>query len=92
MKTIDKDFVKELIRKELIKEKKGIEINDSTSLEYLNLDSFSLLSIASEIEDKYSIWLIKNAKQIEEMKNGMKTFGEFISFLEEKINDATRTK
>lgn len=92
MKTLDKDFVKDLIRKELIKERKGMEINDDTSLEDLNLDSFSLLSIASEIEDKYSIWLIKNAKQIEEMKNGMKTFGEFSSFLEEKINDATRSK
>jgi len=92
MKTIDQDFIKELIRKELIKEKRNIEINDSTSLEDLNLDSFSLLSIASEIEDKYSIWLIKNAKQIEEMKNCMKTFGEFSLFLEEKINDATRSK
>lgn len=92
MKTLDKDFVKDLIRKELIKDKKGMEINDDTSLEDLNLDSFSLLSIASEIEDKYSIWLIKNAKQIEEMKNGMKTFGEFSLFLEEKINDATRSK
>jgi acyl carrier protein len=92
MKHIDKDFIKDLIRKELIKEKRGLEINESTSLEDLNLDSFSLLSIASEIEDKYSIWLIKNAQQIEEMKNGMKTFGEFITFLEKKINDATRAK
>jgi acyl carrier protein len=69
-----------------------MDINNSTSLEDLNLDSFSLLSIASEIEDKYSIWLIKNAQQIEEMKDGMRTFGEFVSFLESKINDATRAK
>lgn len=92
MRTIDADFVKNLIRKELIKEKRNMDINDSTSLEDLNLDSFSLLSIASEIEDKYSIWLIKNALQIEEMKNGMKTFGEFTEFLNKKINDATRAK
>jgi hypothetical protein len=36
--------------------------------------------------------LIKNAQQIEEMKDGMRTFGEFVSFLESKINDATRAK
>jgi acyl carrier protein len=92
MKTVDNEFIKGLIRKELLKENQGIEINDSTILEDLNLDSFALLSIASEIEDKYDFWLIQNAKQIEEMKNGMKTFGEFISFLNEKVNDATRAK
>lgn len=92
MKTVDNKFIKGLIRKELIKDKQGIEINDSTVLEDLNLDSFALLSIASEIEDKYNFWLIQNAKQIEEMKNSMKTFGEFISFLNEKVNDATRAK
>lgn len=92
MKTVDNEFIKGLIRKELLKENQGVEINDSTVLEDLNLDSFALLSIASEIEDKYNFWLIQNAKQIEEMKNGMKTFGEFINFLNEKVNDATRAK
>jgi acyl carrier protein len=92
MKTVDNEFIKGLIRKELLKENQGVEINDSTVLEDLNLDSFALLSIASEIEDKYNFWLIQNAKQIEEMKNGMKTFGEFINFLNKKVNDATRAK
>lgn len=92
MKTVDNEFIKGLIRKELLKENQGVEINDSTVLEDLNLDSFALLSIASEIEDKYNFWLIQNAKQIQEMKNGMKTFGEFINFLNEKVNDATRAK
>jgi len=92
MKSIDTEYLKSLIKKELIKDKQGIIIDNNTSLEDLNLDSFALLSIASDLEDKYNIWLIKNAQQIEEMKKGMKTFGEFISFLEEKINDATRTK
>ena len=92
MNTIDTDFVKKLIRKELIADKKNVDIIDSTSLENLNLDSFALLSIASDIEDKYSIKLIENAKQIEEMKSSMKTFGEFINFLNEKIKNATGAK
>jgi len=92
MNTIDTDFVKKLIRKELIADKKNVDIIDSTSLEDLNLDSFALLSIASDIEDKYSIKLIENAKQIEEMKSSMKTFGEFINFLNEKIKNATGAK
>lgn len=92
MSIIDTDFVKKLIRKELIADKKNVDIIDSTSLEDLNLDSFALLSIASDIEDKYSIKLIENAKQIEEMKSSMKTFGEFINFLNEKIKNATGAK
>jgi len=92
MKQINTDKLKDLIRKELIKEKRNMEINDDTSLQDLNLDSFSLLSIASEIEDEYNIWLIQNAKQIEEMKAGMKTFGEFVTFLNQKINDVSNTK
>jgi acyl carrier protein len=92
MKTVDNEFIKGLIRKELLKENQGVDINDSTVLEDLNLDSFALLSIASEIEDQYNFWLIQNAKQIQEMKNGMKTFGEFVNFLNEKVNDATRAK
>jgi len=92
MKTVDTDKIKELIKNELLKDQKGIDINDNTSLSDLNLDSFALLSIASEIEDIYNIWIIQNAKQIEEMRNSMKTFGEFVKFLNEKINDATRAK
>jgi len=92
MKTVDTDKIKELIKNELLKDQKGIDINDNTSLSDLNLDSFALLSIASEIEDIYNIWIIQNAKQIEEMRNSMKTFGEFVEFLNEKINDATRAK
>ena len=92
MKNIDENFIKNLIKHELTKDKKDLNIDSNTSLEDLNLDSFSLLSIASEIEDKYNIWLIQNAKQIEEMKISMKTFGEFIDFLNKKINDATRSK
>jgi len=92
MKTINQDFVKDSIRKELLKEKRDVEINSSTLLKDFNLDSFSLLSIASEIEDEYSVWLIKNPQQIREMQNNMETFGEFIKFLEAKINDATRAR
>lgn len=92
MRSIEKEYLKELIIHELVKEKRDIEINDSTSLEDLNLDSFALLSISSEIEDKYDIWLIQNSKQIEEMKSKMKTFGDFVNFLNDKLNDATRTK
>ena len=92
MKTVDTDKIKELIKNELLKDQRGIDINDNTSLSDLNLDSFALLSIASEIEDIYNIWIIKNAKQIYEMRNSMKTFGEFVEFLNEKINDATRAK
>jgi acyl carrier protein len=92
MKTINQDFVKDSIRKELLKEKRDVEINSSTLLKDFNLDSFSLLSIASEIEDEYSVWLIKNPQQIREMQNSMETFGEFVTFLEAKINDATRAR
>jgi acyl carrier protein len=92
MKTVDPEQIKTLIRNELLKDKKGISIEENTSLEDLNLDSFALLSIASEIEDKYNIWLIQNAKQIEEMKISMKTFGEFIEFLNKKINDESNSK
>jgi len=92
MKNIDAEKLKSLIRKELTKDQRDIDINDNTSLQDLNLDSFSLLSIASEIEDEYNIWLIQNAKQIEEMKTSMKTFGEFIEFLNKKINDESNSK
>jgi len=92
MKTVDQEKIKTFIKNELLKEKRGIEINPETMLEDLNLDSFALLSIASEIEDEYNIWLIQNAKQIEEMKSSMKTFGEFIDFLNKKINDVSNTK
>jgi acyl carrier protein len=92
MKTVDQDFIKKTILHELLEQRRGIEINSSTSLASLNLDSFSLLSIAAEIEDEYKISLIKNAAQIEEMKKNMKTFGEFVSFINRKIDDATGTK
>ena len=92
MKTVDQDFIKKTILHELLEERKGIDINSSTSLASLNLDSFSLLSIAAEIEDEYKISLIKNAAQIEEMKKNMKTFGEFVSFINRKIDDGTGTK
>lgn len=92
MKTVDVEFLKSLIKKELIKDKQGVNIDENTSLEDLNLDSFALLSIASEIEDKYNIWLIQNAKQIEEMKSSMKTFGEFLEFLNKKINDESNSR
>ena len=92
MKTVDQDFIKKTIIHELLEERRGIEINNSTSLESLSLDSFSLLSIAAEIEDEYKISLIKNAAQIEEMKKNMKTFGEFVSFINRKIEDATGAK
>ena len=92
MRQIDINKLKDLIRKELIKEKRDMEINDETSLQDLNLDSFSLLTIASDIEDEYNIWLIQNARQIEEMKTSMKTFGEFVKFLNQKINDVSNTK
>lgn len=92
MNTIDVNFIKDLIRHELIKEKKGVEINDDTSLGDLNLDSFALLYIASEIEDKYSISLVNNAREIEEMKTNMQTFGQFVNFLNDKVNNATRPK
>ena len=54
MKTVDTDKIKELIKNELLKDQRGIDINDNTSLSDLNLDSFALLSIASEIEDIYN--------------------------------------
>lgn len=92
MREINTDKLKDLIRKELIKEKRDMDINNETSLQDLNLDSFSLLTIASDIEDEYNIWLIQNAKQIEEMKTSMKTFGEFVEFLNQKINDVSNTK
>lgn len=92
MKTVDQDFIKKTILHELLEERRGIEINNSTSLESLSLDSFSLLSIAAEIEDEYKISLIKNAAQIEDMKKNMKTFGEFVSFINRKIEDATGAK
>jgi len=92
MKTVDQDFIKKTIIHELLEERRGIDINSSTSLESLNLDSFSLLSIAAEIEDEYKISLIKNAAQIEDMKKNMKTFGEFVSFINRKIEDATGAK
>ena len=92
MKTVDQDFIKKTILHELLEERRGIDIDSSTSLASLNLDSFSLLSIAAEIEDEYKISLIKNAAQIEEMKKNMKTFGEFVSFVNRKTNDATGAK
>jgi len=92
MKTVNPEEIKSLIKNELLKDKRGIQIDNDTSLEDLNLDSFALLSIASEVEDKYNIWLIQNAKQIEEMKTSMKTFGEFIDFLNKKINDVSSSK
>jgi acyl carrier protein len=92
MKTVDQDFIKKAILHELLEERRGIDIDSSTSLASLNLDSFSLLSVAAEIEDEYKISLIKNAAQIEDMKKNMKTFGEFVSFVNIKINDATGTK
>jgi acyl carrier protein len=92
MKNIDTEKLKSLICKELTKDQRDIDINNNTSLQDLNLDSFSLLSIASEIEDEYNIWLIQNARQIEEMKTSMKTFGEFVDFLNKKINDESNSK
>ena len=92
MKTVNQDFIKKTILHELLEERRGINIDSGTSLASLDLDSFSLLSIAAEIEDKYKISLVKNAAQIEEMKKNMKTFGEFVSFINRKIDDATGTK
>lgn len=87
MRTIDEDHIRMLLQAELPEK---VDIKKSTNLKSLDLDSLSFISIGSEIEDAYDIKLIRNMKQIEEMKNNINTFGDFIDFLNNQVNEQAR--
>lgn len=87
MRQIDEDHIRMLLQSELPEK---VDIKKTTSLKSLDLDSLSFISIGSEIEDAYDIKLIRNMQQIEEMKNNINTFGDFIEFLNNKVNEQAR--
>jgi len=88
MRTIDEDHIRMLLQAELPEK---VDIKKSTDLKSLDLDSLSFISIGSEIEDAYDIKLIRNMQQIEEMKKNINTFGDFIEFLNNQINEQARS-
>lgn len=88
MRTIDEDHIRMLLQTELPEK---VDIKKSTDLKSLDLDSLSFISIGSEIEDAYDIKLIRNMQQIEEMKKNINTFGDFIEFLNNQINEQARS-
>jgi len=88
MKLIDEDHIRMLLQAELAEK---VEIKKTTDLKSLDLDSLSFISIGSEIEDAYDIKLIRNMQQIELMKKNINTFGDFIEFLNNQINEQARS-
>jgi acyl carrier protein len=88
MKLIDEDHIRTLLQAELAEK---VEIKKTTDLKSLDLDSLSFISIGSEIEDAYDIKLIRNMQQIELMKKNINTFGDFIEFLNNQINEQARS-
>jgi len=85
MNTQEVDFIKSLIIKETNFSENQIEDHINVKMGTLNIDSLSLLSICSEIEDKYKIQLISTAKDIKELNIKERTFNEFIEFVDFKI-------
>jgi acyl carrier protein len=85
MNTQEVDFIKSLIIKETDFSENQIQDYINVKMGALNIDSLSLLSICSEIEDKYKIQLISTAKDIKELNIKERTFNEFIEFIEFKI-------
>jgi acyl carrier protein len=85
MNTQEIDFIKSLIIKETNFSENQIQDYINVKMGALNIDSLSLLSICSEIEDKYKIQLISTAKDIKELNIKERTFNEFIEFIEFKI-------
>jgi acyl carrier protein len=85
MNTQEVDFIKSLIIKETNFSENQIQDYINVKMGALNIDSLSLLSICSEIEDKYKIQLISTAKDIKELNIKERTFNEFIEFIEFKI-------
>lgn len=85
MNTQEVDFIKSLIIKETNFSENQIEDYINVKMGTLNIDSLSLLSICSEIEDKYKIQLISTAKDIKELNIKERTFNEFIEFVDFKI-------
>jgi acyl carrier protein len=85
MNTQEIDFIKSLIIKETNFSENEIQDYINVKMGALNIDSLSLLSICSEIEDKYKIQLISTAKDIKELNIKERTFNEFIEFIEFKI-------
>lgn len=76
--------------KALISQEAGVSlesVQDQTKLGSLDIDSLSLLSICSDIEDKYKICLISTAKDIQELNIKNKTFKDFIDYISKKIDE-----
>ena len=85
---MDKDEIN--LIKNLISQESNIEIqdiNDNTKIGSLEIDSLSLLSICSEIEDKYKISLINTAKDLKDLNIKERTFSQFIEYIESKIQN-----
>ena len=88
MNQVDEQYIKILLNGEL---EKKVDITKNTYLRDLDIDSLAFVSIGSEIEDVYNIKLIQNMKQIEEMKQNLNTFQDFIDFLNSKINEQRKS-
>lgn len=87
MSEVNSEYIKKLI----IDECGNIVLNNNTKFANLDIDSLSLLSICSDIEDKYKISLISSAKDIQDLDIKNKTFEDFIKHIQNKVNEKTKS-